>query len=67
MDTLRNNFVIDENGKRIGVILNLSVYEQLLDAQEELQAIKAYDQAKGSDDESIPFEIAVKEIEEGKI
>ena len=36
---------------------------ELLEAQEELESIRAYDEAKSSGDEVVPFSQAVKEIE----
>jgi hypothetical protein len=38
----------------------------LLEAQEELESIRAYDEAKSSGDEVIPFSVAVKEIESAR-
>jgi predicted DNA-binding protein (UPF0251 family) len=38
----------------------------LLEALEELEAIRAYDRAKASQDEAIPFEQAVEEIERAR-
>lgn len=38
-------------------------YVELLEAQEELESIRAFDEAKSSGDEAIPFSQAVKEIE----
>jgi hypothetical protein len=42
----------------------MSEYERLLDAREELECLRAYDAAKASNDEAIPFEEAVSEIEQ---
>jgi hypothetical protein len=57
-------YVTDDAGNRIGVILTLDEYSQLVEAAEELEAIRAYDEAKASGDEAIPFEQAVSEIEQ---
>lgn len=57
-------YVTDSAGKRVAVILDLEQYEQLLDAAEELEDLRAYDEAKASGEESIPFEQAVREIEQ---
>lgn len=54
---------MDKNGNRVGVILDMKEYRQLLEALEELESIRAYDAAKASKDEAIPFEQAVAEIE----
>lgn len=56
-------YVTDERGVRIGVLLDIAEYERLLEALEELEAIRAYDRAKASQDEVIPFEQAIEEIE----
>lgn len=66
MAAIRERFVVDQNGKRIGVILNIDEYRRLLDQAEELESIRAYDRAKADAGEAIPFEQAVHEIEDGR-
>ena len=56
-------FVLDENGNRTGVLMSLQRYYELLEAQEELESARAFDAAKSSDDEAIPFDQAIREIE----
>ena len=63
MSTNREQFVVDESGKRTAVLLEIDRYSELIEAQEELEAIRAYDEAKASNDEAIPFVKAIKEIE----
>jgi len=63
MSTNRDQFVIDESGKKTGVLLNIERYSELLEAQEELDSIRAFDAARASNDEAIPFAQAIKEIE----
>jgi hypothetical protein len=63
MSTNREQFVVDESGKRTAVLLEIDRYSELVEAQEELEAIRAYDEAKASNDEAIPFSQAIKEIE----
>ncbi len=63
MSTKKEQFVIDESGNKTAVLLEVKRYVELLEAQEELESIRAYDDAKGSNDEPIPFAQAVKEIE----
>jgi hypothetical protein len=46
------------------VLLEIEDYHKLLEALEELDCIRAYDDAKASGDEAIPFEEAVKEIDQ---
>jgi len=56
-------YVVDERGNRTAVLLDMARYRELLEAQEELESIRAYDAAKASGDEAIPFSQAVTEIE----
>ena len=63
MIPLKERFIVDENGRRVGVLLAIEDYRQLLEALEELEAIRAYDAAKASGDEAIPLEQALAEIE----
>jgi hypothetical protein len=58
--TLNEKYVVNEHGERVGVLLDWENYRALL---EELESIRAYDAAKASGDESIPFEKAMEEIE----
>lgn len=56
-------YLTDESGKRIGVVLDIKRYEKILDELDELGAIRAYDEAKGSGEEVIPLDQALREIE----
>jgi PHD/YefM family antitoxin component YafN of YafNO toxin-antitoxin module len=61
--SLRERYVVDDKGNRVSVVLDISDYQRLLEEVEELESIRAYDAAKASKDEAIPFEQAVSEIE----
>jgi hypothetical protein len=63
MSVAKEQFVVDESGNRTAVLLDIGRYFELLEAQEELESIRAFDKAKASDDEAIPFSQAIKEIE----
>ena len=63
MNINKEMFLVDESGTRTAVLLDVARYFELLEAQEELESICAYDEAKSSGDEAIPFSQAVKEIE----
>jgi hypothetical protein len=63
MSTEREQFIVDHSGRKTAVVLAIERYFELLEAQEELESIRAYDEAKASNDEAIPFTQAVKEIE----
>ena len=58
-------YVVNEKGDRIGVLLSLEDYKKLLDELEVL-SLRAYDAAKASGEEAIPFEGAVASIEKGR-
>ncbi len=60
-------YLVDDDGTQIAVLVDIEQYRALLEAAEELSAIRAYDAAKASGDEAIPFEQAVTEIEQGLV
>ena len=55
MSTDTDQFVIDESGNKTAVLVQLDRYSELLEAQEELEAIRAFDEAKASNDKVVPF------------
>jgi hypothetical protein len=55
-------FVTDENGVRVAVVLDIKEYEELLDDLEDLQAVREYEEAKASGEVPIPLEQALDEI-----
>jgi len=55
-------FVVNKNGEQVGVLLAIDEYRKLLAELEELEAIRACDDAKAAKDEAIPFDQAVQEI-----
>jgi hypothetical protein len=62
----RRQFLVDEKGEKIKVVLAIEEYERMLDQLEELESIRAYDDAKAAGDEAIPFDLAVREIESSR-
>ena len=65
MREIKERYIVDAKGTKVGVLWDWEDYQWLLEALEELESIKAYDEAKASEDEVIPFEQAVEEIERG--
>jgi hypothetical protein len=63
---LKERFIVDEHGQRIGVLLDIEDYQRLLEELEELEALRAYDAAKASGDEVLPLEQALAEIEKDR-
>jgi hypothetical protein len=66
MADLAQRYVVDEDGKRVGVLLEMVAYRRVLKELEELESLRAFDSARGSADETIPFEQAINEIERGR-
>jgi len=63
MSSVKERFLVDEAGNRVAVVVSLEDYRQLLADVEELDAIRAYDAAKTSEETPIPFVQAVAELE----
>jgi PHD/YefM family antitoxin component YafN of YafNO toxin-antitoxin module len=59
-------YIVDENGKRVSVILPIEEYERMIEALEELEDIRAYDEAKAElehgEDTLVPWEKVKREI-----
>lgn len=60
---VREQYVVDQNGNRTAVLLDVTYYHELLAALDEIESIRAFDEAKASGDEVIPFAQATEEIE----
>lgn len=63
MDSLQERYLVAEQGNRVGVLLEIAAYQQLPDKLEELETLHAFDMAEASEDEAIPLEDAIAEIE----
>ena len=63
MISVKEKYIVDENGERISVMLDMKEYEKMLRELEELESIRVYDAAKASGEPKIPFSQAVDEIE----
>jgi PHD/YefM family antitoxin component YafN of YafNO toxin-antitoxin module len=65
---METRYVTDENGKRIGVILDVREYERLMEALEDLADLRAADEALQAiargEEELLPLDEAVQEMEE---
>ena len=56
METFNEKYLVDGQGQRIAVLLDIKEYQKMLDELEELESIRQYDAAKSADDEAIPFD-----------
>lgn len=66
MIPIHPEYLIDERNQKKAVVLPFSEWEQLLDELEELDDVRAYDQAKTNPSEVIPFEDSVRELQSGE-
>ncbi len=62
---LHPQFITDTAGKKL-VILTQLEFDAIIDELEEHEDIHLYDEAKASDEPSIPIDIAFKIIETGR-
>jgi len=63
MLTVHPQYITDDNGKRISVVLPVEDFNALMEELEGLEDIRLYDEAKKSDEKSIPLDDAFKMIE----
>lgn len=63
MTHLRENFVVDAKGNRVGVFLPIKDYNKLIEELEDRDDIRAYDKAMSRKQEFIPLDQALKQIE----
>ena len=60
----KRRYVVNESGRNVAVLLDIGEYNAMLGALEQLESIRAYDEAKESGDDTVPFDEAVAEIEQ---
>ncbi|MBI5475145.1 MAG: hypothetical protein HY964_00225 [Ignavibacteriales bacterium] len=66
MLSITERYVVDQSGNRVSVVLDIADYKKLMQELEELEEIRAYDAAKISGSDVIPFEDAVSQIERNR-
>jgi len=54
-------YITDNNGKKLSVILPMKDYERILSELEEMADVRMYDEVKSRNEESIPFEQYLKQ------
>ena len=62
---IHEEYVVDVDGNKKAVVVPMSEWQKILDALEELDDIKAYDEAKSKPSNPIPFEKAIDEMQKG--
>lgn len=63
MLVIHPQYITDNTGKKISVVLPMKDFKAIMEELEELEDIKLYDEAKKSNEPSIPINDAFKMIE----
>ena len=63
MLTVEPRYITDSKGKKISVVLPIEDFNAIMEELEELEDIKLYDEAKRSNEPSVPIDDAFKMIE----
>lgn len=61
--TIKPQYLTDDKGKKVAVLLPMDQFKKMLEEIEELEDIKAFDKAMKSKPVFIPFDQALAEIE----
>ena len=59
-------FLTNEKGEKVAVVIGIKEYEKLLEELEDLEDIRAYDEATACGETAIPFEQAIAEIKRSR-
>jgi len=59
-------FVVNERGEKVAVVISIEEYEKILEELEDLEAIREYEEAKASGETPVPFDEAVARIERNR-
>lgn len=63
MLSINPQYITNKKGKRISVVLPIKDFEAIIEDLEDLEDIRLYDQAKKSNEPSVPIDQAFKMIE----
>lgn len=66
MVTVHPQYVFDENQQPQAVLLQVAEWERVVEELEELDDMRAYDEAKAGPGDAVSFDQAVREIQEGQ-
>ncbi|MGD0381922.1 MAG: hypothetical protein ABSA77_00275 [Thermoguttaceae bacterium] len=66
MIEIHPEYLVDDQNQKKAVLLPFSEWEQLMDELDELDDIRAYDQAKKNPSEVIAFEDCIRELQSGE-
>jgi PHD/YefM family antitoxin component YafN of YafNO toxin-antitoxin module len=63
MLTIHPQYITDNTGKKMSVVLTMKEFKAIMEELEELEDIRLYDKAKKSNEPSVPIDEAFKIIE----
>lgn len=63
---MKTQFVTDDHGNKLAVILPIKDYQKMLEELEELEDIKRYDQVKARNEASMPFSEYLKKRKQNR-
>jgi len=63
---MKTQFVTDDHGNKLAVILPIKDYQKMLDDLEEVEDIKLYDEVKSRKEDSMPFKEYLKKRKRNK-
>jgi len=63
MVTIHPQYITDDTGKKISVVLPMKDFKAIMEELEELEDVRLFDEAKKSNEPSIPIDDAFKMIE----
>jgi ribosome maturation factor RimP len=58
---VKPQYITDENGAKISVILPVDEYERIIQELEDIEDVKLYDKVKNAKEVSIPFDDYLKQ------
>ncbi len=68
---MRARYIVNEDGKHVSVLLPKEEYDRIVEALEDLDDVRAYDEAKSTlargEHEVVPLDQAMREIREVKV
>ena len=56
MNIIHPQYITDEDGKKVSVVISLTEFEQILEQLDELDDIRLYDESKTDQEPATPFD-----------
>ncbi|EJO71188.1 hypothetical protein LEP1GSC132_3074 [Leptospira kirschneri str. 200803703] len=60
MKSIHPQYITDDKGKKISVVLSIKQYKEILEGLEELEDIRLYDEIKAKNEKPIPLKEYLK-------